>query len=150
MHLWSGTCLTVKNRKSSIWGGGGFKICGGVVARTCSWVNGPLDQVVVLVDPLAVALEVDLRGRAGAAGQRHRLVLHDELVLRLHQEVRQQVRKGGGKCCCGVLRPFRELKKKGEGGRILKGCQKRKYFHVFKLSQKAEDAKYLMRTLCPW
>lgn len=55
---------------------------------TCSWVNSPHDQVVVLVNPFAVALEVDLRGRGGAARQRHRLVLHDELVLWLHQEVR--------------------------------------------------------------
>lgn len=55
---------------------------------TCSRVNSPLDQVVVLVNPLAVALEVDLRRRGGATGQSHRLVLHDVFVLRLHQEVR--------------------------------------------------------------
>lgn len=55
---------------------------------TCCRVDGALDHVVVLVNPLAVALEVDLRGRGGAAGQRHRLVLHDVLVLWLHQEVR--------------------------------------------------------------
>lgn len=70
--------------------------------------------MVVLVDPLAVALEVDLRGRGGAAGQRHRLVLHDVLVLRLHQEVRQQVREGGGEGGRGrVLRAFGEER---EGG----------------------------------
>lgn len=55
---------------------------------TCRWVNGTFNQVVILVNPLAVALEVDLRGRGGAAGQSHRLVLHDVLVLRLYQEVR--------------------------------------------------------------
>lgn len=58
------------------------------VSPTCGRVDRPLDQVVVLMDPLAVALEVDLRGRGGAAGQHHRLVLHDVLVLGLHQEVR--------------------------------------------------------------
>lgn len=79
------------------------------VLRTCGWVNSPLNQVVVLVNPLAVALEVDLRGRGGAAGQRHRLVLYDELVLWLHQEVRQQVREGGGKRrCSSVLGAFRK------------------------------------------
>ena len=56
--------------------------------RTCGRVDGALDQVVVLVNPFAVALEVDLRGGRGAAGQRHRLVLHDVLILGLHQEVR--------------------------------------------------------------
>lgn len=54
---------------------------------TCCRVDSPLDQVVVLVNPLAVALEVDLCGRGGAAGQRHRLVLHDVLIFRLHQKV---------------------------------------------------------------
>lgn len=49
------------------------------------------------MNPLAVALEVDLRGWGGAAGQCHWLVLYDELVFRLHQEVRQQVREGGRK-----------------------------------------------------
>lgn len=58
------------------------------VAGTCCRVDGPLDKVVVLVNPLAVALEVDLRGWGGAAGQRHRLVLHDVLIFRLHLEVR--------------------------------------------------------------
>lgn len=52
--------------------------------------------MVVLVHPLSVTLEVDLSGGRGAAGQRHRLVLHDVDVIRLHQEVGQQVREGGG------------------------------------------------------
>lgn len=59
-----------------------------IALSTCGRVDSPLDQVVVLVNPLAVALEIDLRGRGGAAGQSHRLVLHDVLVLGLHQEVR--------------------------------------------------------------
>lgn len=58
------------------------------VLCTCGWINSPLNQVVVLVNPFTVALKVDLRGWGGAARQRHRFVLHDELVLRLHQEVR--------------------------------------------------------------
>lgn len=58
---------------------------------TCGWVNCSLNQMVVLVNPLAVALEVDLCCRGGAARQCHWLVLHNELVLRLHQEVRQQI-----------------------------------------------------------
>lgn len=57
-------------------------------SRTCGWVNSPLNQVVILVNPLAVAFEVDLCGRGGAAGECHGLVLHNVLVLRLHQEVR--------------------------------------------------------------
>lgn len=58
------------------------------VSHTCGWIDCPLNQVIILVDPLAVALEVDLRSRGGATGQCHRLVLHNELVLRLQQEVR--------------------------------------------------------------
>lgn len=46
------------------------------------------------MDPLAVAFEVDLRGGRGPAGQGDRLVLHDVHVVRLHQEVGQQVREG--------------------------------------------------------
>lgn len=55
---------------------------------TCGWVDSPFNQVVILVNPFAIALEVDLRGRSGATGQSDRLVFHDKLVLRLHQEVR--------------------------------------------------------------
>lgn len=50
-----------------------------------------LRDVVILADPLAVALEIDLRGREGAAAQLHRLVLHDVGVLRLLQEVGQRL-----------------------------------------------------------
>ena len=63
-------------------------LCVLVRARTCGRVDGAFDQVVVLVNPFPVALEVNLRGGGGAAGQRHRLVLHNVLVLGLHQEVR--------------------------------------------------------------
>lgn len=45
--------------------------------------------MIVLTDPLAVALEVDLCGGDSAAEQLHRLVLHNVGVLRLLQEVRQ-------------------------------------------------------------
>lgn len=63
---------------------------------TCGWVDGMLNDMVILVHPLAITLEVDLRGRRGAARERHRLVLYDVNVVRLHQEVRQQVREGCG------------------------------------------------------
>lgn len=66
-----------------------------------------LNDVVILVHPLAVTLEVDLRGGRGAARERHRLVLDDVNVVRLHQEVRQQVREGCRDGVChggGVLR----------------------------------------------
>lgn len=93
------------------------------MAGTCCRVDGPLDQVVVLVNPLAVALEVDLRGWSGAAGQRHRLVLHDVLIFRLHLEVRQQVGEGGGKGGGGcVLGTFRE----GRRNRDFRGMQIKK------------------------
>lgn len=55
---------------------------------TCSWVHSPHNQVVILVNPLAIALEVDLRRRSGSAGEHHWLVFHDELILWFHQEVR--------------------------------------------------------------
>lgn len=64
---------------------------GGELFYTCSRIDGALDQMVVLVHPLSVTLEVDLRGGRRAADQRHRLVLHDVDVVGLHQEVRQQV-----------------------------------------------------------
>ena len=45
--------------------------------------------MVLLVHPLAVALEVDLCGGRGLAVQVHRLVLHDVALLGLEQEVGQ-------------------------------------------------------------
>lgn len=55
-------------------------------------VQALLCDVVVLADPLAVALEVDLRGGKGAAAQLHGLVLHYVGVLRLLQEEGQPLR----------------------------------------------------------
>lgn len=54
-------------------------------------VQALLGDMVVLVDPLPVALEVDLRGGVGAAQQLHGLVLHDVGILRLQQEVRERL-----------------------------------------------------------
>lgn len=59
-------------------------------------VQALLGDVVVLVDPLPVALEVDLGGGVGAADKLHRLVLHDVGILRLQQKVRQGLRWGRG------------------------------------------------------
>lgn len=61
---------------------------------TCGRIHITLDQVLILVNPFAVALEVDLSGRGRAAGEGHRLVLNDINIIRLHQEVWQQVREG--------------------------------------------------------
>lgn len=52
--------------------------------------------MVILVDPLAVTLEVDLRGGEGAAAQLHRLVLHDVGILWLLQEVGQGLSRHRG------------------------------------------------------
>lgn len=58
------------------------------------WLTGGLVPVllcdmVILADPFAVALEVDLCGGEGAAAQLDRLVLHDVGILRLLEEVGQ-------------------------------------------------------------
>lgn len=55
---------------------------------TCGWINSPLNQMVILVNPLAVTFEVNLSGWGGAAGQGHWLVLHNVLIFWLNQEVR--------------------------------------------------------------
>lgn len=52
-------------------------------------VQALMCDMVVLADPLAVTLEVDLRGGEGAAAQFNRLVLHDVGVLWLQEEVGQ-------------------------------------------------------------
>lgn len=52
--------------------------------------------MLLLVNPLAVALEVDLRGRSGLAVQVDRLVLDYVGLLRLHQEHRQGLRRVRG------------------------------------------------------
>lgn len=61
----------------------------GGAGLTCGLVQALLGDVVVLADPLAITLEVDLRGGEGSAAQLHGLVLYDVGVLRLQQEVRQ-------------------------------------------------------------
>lgn len=61
---------------------------------TCGRVHVTLDQVLILVNPFAVALEVDLSGRGRAAGEGHWLVLNNINIIRLHQEVWQQVGEG--------------------------------------------------------
>lgn len=56
------------------------------------FIDSLLHRVLLLVNPLAVALEVDLRGRRGFAVQVDGFVLHDVRLLRLHQEHRQRLR----------------------------------------------------------
>lgn len=48
--------------------------------------------MLLLVDPLAVALEVDLSGRGGLAVQVDGLVLHDVGLLWFYQKHRQRLR----------------------------------------------------------
>lgn len=52
--------------------------------------------MLLLVDPLAIALEVDLRGGRGLAVQDHRLVLHDIGLFRFYQEVGEGLWGVGG------------------------------------------------------
>lgn len=54
-------------------------------------VHALLHHVLLLMDPLAVALEVDLRGGRGLAVQVDGLVLDDVRLLWLHQEVRERL-----------------------------------------------------------
>lgn len=58
---------------------------------TRALVHALLHHVLLLMNPLAVALEVDLRGRRGFAVQVNGLVLDDVRLLRLHQEVRERL-----------------------------------------------------------
>lgn len=64
------------------------------IGLTGSLIYAFLRDMVVLADPLSIALEVDLCGGEGAAAQLHRLVLNDVGVLWLLQEVGQ----GLGRC----------------------------------------------------
>lgn len=81
-HMEPGLCLWA-------WGVlGGPDMWGGL---TGGLIQAFLCDMVVLADPLAVALEVDLRGREGAAAELHRLVLHNVGVLWLLQEVGQRL-----------------------------------------------------------
>lgn len=71
------------------------RVCGCVYSMLASVpITGHLVQalsgdVVVLIDPFSVALEVDLGGRRRAAPHLHRPVLHNERVLRFQQELRE-------------------------------------------------------------
>lgn len=58
---------------------------------TCDLVQALSGDVVVLVDPLAVAFEIDLGGGRCFAGEFHWSVLHNECVLRLALELRQRL-----------------------------------------------------------
>lgn len=60
---------------------------------TCGLIQTLLCDVVVLADPLAITLEVDLRGWEGSAVQFHWLVLYDVSILWLQQEVGQLLRR---------------------------------------------------------
>lgn len=59
-------------------------------------VDALLHRVLLLVNPLAVALEVDLGRRSGLAVQVDGLVLDDVGLLRLHQEHGQRLRRVRG------------------------------------------------------
>lgn len=74
-----------------------------LLALTSAAVGAVLRNVVTLVHPLAIALEVDLGGGGSSAGQAHCLVLHNVDILRLQLEVRQQVR-GCTRCWVGHSR----------------------------------------------
>lgn len=56
-------------------------------------VHPLLHRVLLLVDPLAVALEVDLGGRSGLAVEVDGLVLHYEGLLWFYQKHRQRLRR---------------------------------------------------------
>lgn len=65
---------------------------------TCDLVQALSGDVVILVDPLAVAFEVDLGGRRRFTGKFDWSVLYDECVLWLTLEFRQRLswRRGEG------------------------------------------------------
>lgn len=77
----------------------GVWVCGSVYSTLASVsITGHLVQalsgdMVVLIDPFSVALEVDLGGRRRPAPHLHRPVLHDERVLRFQQEFREGFRR---------------------------------------------------------
>lgn len=63
---------------------------------TAAAVGAAFNYVIDLADPFPIALEEDLGGRHSLAHQQHRLVLDNVHVLRLYQEVGQQVGVGTG------------------------------------------------------
>lgn len=91
-------------------------------------IQALLHDVVILADPLAVTLEVDLRGGEGAAAQLHGLVLHDVGILWLLQEVGQGLsrRRGegvgehlaAGISACGGKGGFVRLQARRRGGQL--------------------------------
>ena len=84
------------------------------------------------MDPLPVTFEVDLCCRGGATGQGDGLVLHYVLIVRLHQEVRQQIVEGGRKCRSGnVLRTNWETNRK----------EKEKYYNLYTLKPLVKDSQ---------
>lgn len=76
--------------------GVGVNVSGTLECVVCSLtrvlVDPLLHSVLLLVNPLAVALEVDLRGGRGLAVQVDRFVLHYVGLLRLHQKHGQRLR----------------------------------------------------------
>lgn len=88
-----------------------FKIC----LLTWVLINPLLHSVLLLVNPLAVALEVYLGGRSGLAVQVHRLVLDYIGLLWFHQKHRQRLR--------GIWREgFRQITKTDE---VIVNCEER-------------------------
>jgi hypothetical protein len=61
---------------------------------TAAAVSAAFNDVIDLANPFPVALEEDLGGGHSLAHQQHGLVLDNVHVLRLYQEVGQQVRVG--------------------------------------------------------
>ena len=60
-------------------------VCG-CVCNTCDLVQALSGDMIVLIDPFPVTLEVDLGGGGRPAPQLDRPVLYDESVLRFQQE----------------------------------------------------------------
>lgn len=64
---------------------------------TCDRVQTLFSNVVVLVHPFSIALEVYLRGRRSLAGELDWSVFHNEGVLRFTLEFRQRFGRSGRK-----------------------------------------------------
>lgn len=61
---------------------------------TSDLIQALLCDMVVLVDPLAIALEIDLGGRVGSTDKLHRLVLDNVCILWLQQEMGEGLCRG--------------------------------------------------------
>lgn len=66
------------------------------LGRTCDLVQALPGHMVILVDPLSVALEVDLGGRSSSASELDWAVLHYEGILRLQLELWERFCWGRG------------------------------------------------------